>query len=503
MKTIVRAMLGMVCIVLTGVTTAYGVNYWDFESGNLTGLGWNPASATITAADFHSGAQAVSITAGGSVSKSAGPGTKVITDFWTVPNPVTVNPAVATDASVQFVFKSGSPGKVAVVDGADYGSDITLTGVPVDGSTWIHVTVIQEYTTGGAGTWSLKINDSPVAAGALHDIDQATYDSFSIANGSGTVLLDDVSIVSDLDEPVSGYSLADAGATVASGDASGNDVTISTATSLGDSVKVYSNYLCRTTEDWVATLPLTQNGSVKTATSSSEPLATHDNLYFKLVAGATTESTPSFAVHQQARSGAVGANYWVGINIDYGAQSTVAGTLGDHLKRGLTPGEAAGSSPNLIVRDPAHVNPTIYWLGSGGWTYLSGPGSDADTIPVGSAVLIQTKNTEAIAASKAVFAGPQIDNTPASYSATMAEGWNMLSRPFEGSKAIDAALPSSSTGDMMYLYRGGVYKLLKKSASGWKTYAGGDLPTGFASLQFDEGAFYYSVGGAGTFNLAK
>lgn len=491
MKTTARVMLGTVCIWLTGMVTAFGVNY-TFES-NTTGwtLGGG-AARTSTGAPFGTltTGWAVSVPALGSASSpSVTPGaSSEITDFWTKPNPVTAAPAIGDDASVQFAFDPVVG--VRVLDGAGW-TTASAQGATVDGTVWLHVTVIKSEST-----WTLKVNGATIGTYGLHAAGSPQTAWFSVANGAGTAaaMLDDVSV---LDNSSSALTAAadNKDASISSVDASGTDLAGTTTAGLAYQVKASDDYAGTVN---VRTLSLSGSGTTRSFTDTL--LSSKDNIYYRLVlsadGGATigAESNPSFVVHKQDRSGAAGSSYWVGSMINYASGNdnlSTGAALANQMKTGLTGGDDVDTGDNVIVY--SGTTKTTYWLnGDGNWmTGVSTP-AGTDPIPVGSAFLIQTKNPGS--STKAVFAGPQIDNTVSSFTHDVPAGWFMFSYPLEGTKTIASLTGGVATGDLMYLYRGGSYKLLKKFASGWRTYTGGALPAGYTDLQFGEGVFYYSPG---------
>lgn len=507
MKTVARAVVGTICVWLAGIVTTYGVSY-NFETNGLDG--WTSSGATltnVTIGSYASGStQAVSIASVGTVSVTPlpAPGTKVITDFWTKPNPVLVPPITASDATVQFAF-NGDESKVYALNGNDW----TTNSVSVDltGGTWIHVTVVQDY---GTGTWSLKLNDTnTVASGlAFHVISpvQTEFSSFSIANGRGSAaLLDDVLIVANTQTGLSNVLAAgDSGIFYTDSGAGGTILTGKTTAALAFQVIASDDYAGTVN---VNTQELTSVGGIKEFT---DDITAKTNRYYKLLVsadgGATVaaEPAPSYTMHKQFR--VPNKYYWVGMMIDYGAgQNTLAGTLGTQLARGLTGGsDSPDGGDNVIIRDPTNSVDTFYlnddrvWAKSGG----SSGGNNVNTpIPIGGGVWVKTRTSSS--GGTTVFAGPQIDNGVAQYSVKVAAlGWNTISRPFEGAADISNAVPAAVNGDLMYLYRGGTYKILEKRPAGWRLYgSGASLPAGFTDLRFGEGVLYYSLGGNNSFTL--
>ena len=181
---------------------AYSVN--QSIGGNN---GWQATDSSVIVTDSPAhwpGSRVLRIPPQKTVSNVVATGTKVWTDFWTVPrfftNTFVAAPEIDLNATAMFYVSTGGQwvvigkqngqlvtnvinGVLANTNGL-YGAKYTNVVAVQDGSTWYHVSVYKDYS---AHTWSLFVNDIPVCTnlGFINDGNNS-FQSFAVQNGGGT-----------------------------------------------------------------------------------------------------------------------------------------------------------------------------------------------------------------------------------------------------------------------------------------------------------------------------
>jgi len=220
MKSLKIALFGVLCAMFAGSASA-GFVKDTFESvtpgDSVTNVtGWYATDATkVVISNYHGtggvgSGRTVAIPTSQSVSNvppGGIPGTKIWTDFYTIPRPFVsptgaARPDIDTNATAQFFVSngywaaiSGVTGTLVTTHAVDWsGTNITALN---DGSTWYHVSVFHDYDN---GKWALFVNGGPVVSNKMGFInpDVTAYSWFSLANGGGDATnvawLDDVTI---------------------------------------------------------------------------------------------------------------------------------------------------------------------------------------------------------------------------------------------------------------------------------------------------------------------
>lgn len=443
-------------------------------------------------------------------------------------------------------------------------NDIWSAGHTVanDGSTWKHVSVYHNY---GATNWSLFVDGSPLKTNMAFISSVPNYQWFSVQNGGGNASnvtwIDDVLITNrvpaSLTNDHDGQGVRDAwelmyygtiGVVSPTADTDGDGFNNSQESQLGSNPGLVSGnepggsniteFLFGTVAPGIDQADVTNAASnpirlvfsvgsnvtcyVLGSTSPTGPFndvlgmfrtgpggttnwfidstgAGHGQQYFyRIMAtnetyGFVQSNAETYAYFKQSRIlRPTVSNFWVGITIDYGASNTMGSTLGRQLARGL------GLYDRLTVYYPEQS--TFRLVAEDTWEPLGTVGLDAH-IPLGQAVLIQRLGSAAFGgATNAVFAGALLTNTVVSI--TNVPGWNMLSWPYYGSNNTWMTTGLTQTNSVIWLYRNGSFKKLKRYMDGWRIDGGAVLtgsPWGY--LQFGEGFFFTNsaaVGGTWT-----